>query len=158
MLRVVERPGTPTAVIRETTTWQEYPALWPRLLDEIWQTIRAHDLPAGRNVMRYLDDVPNVEVGVELSGFEAIGRVVPSIFPAGPAATAKGAGDGGGDPGRPRGRRAVRAGAWPGAVRERFEVYDHQRDDATTLQMGGLLALGPAVNPPVEGLTLRQEC
>src|SRR3954451_20317250 len=85
-VRVVEWPGTATAVIRATTTWDQYPALWPQLLDEVWATVRASGLPAGRNVMRYLDDVPNVEVGVELAAFEAVGRVVPSSLPTGPAA------------------------------------------------------------------------
>jgi hypothetical protein len=133
-VRVVERPGTPTAVIRATTTWEEYPALWPGLLDEVWQTVRTHGLPAGRNVMRYLDG-PTVEVGVELADFEAIGRVVPSSLPAGRAATAR----------VPATVEGIRAGHDAvgrfveahglAASSERFEVYDHERGAPGTLQM-----------------------
>jgi effector-binding domain-containing protein len=75
----------PTAVIAATTTWAEYPSLWRELLDEIWRVARADDaIVPGRNVMLYKDDVPNVEVGVEVAQpFAAVGRVVPSTLPAG---------------------------------------------------------------------------
>jgi hypothetical protein len=146
-VRVVEWPGTPTAVIRETTTWEEFPALWGGLLDEVWQTVREHGLPAGRNVMRYLDDVPTVEVGVELSGFEGIGRVLASSLPAGPAATAR----------VPSTRDGIRAGHEAvaryvqahGLTRGggAFEVYDHQRGDPGTLQMDVYWPLGQAATP-----------
>lgn len=60
----------PTAVIAETTTWEAYPRLWPRLLDEVWSAVRPEreTIVPGRNVMLYRDDVPNVEVGVEVAG------------------------------------------------------------------------------------------
>jgi hypothetical protein len=69
----------PTAVIAETTTWAAFPALWPALLGEVWETVRAlPELATGRNVMFYKDDVPNVEIGCEVAGsFAAIGRVAP---------------------------------------------------------------------------------
>ena len=39
---------------------------------------------AGHNVMLYKDDVPNVEVGVQVAGpFPPVGQVVPSVLPAG---------------------------------------------------------------------------
>lgn len=83
---VAERP---TAVIAAETTWEEFPALWRRLLDEIWQAVRSNEAVApGRNVMLYKDDVPHVEIGVEAAGpFAPIGRVVPSTLPPGRAAT-----------------------------------------------------------------------
>jgi hypothetical protein len=58
----------PTAVIAESTTWEAYPELWPRLLDEVWSAVRPRrgEIAPGRNVMLYTDDVPNVEVGVEV--------------------------------------------------------------------------------------------
>jgi effector-binding domain-containing protein len=57
----------PTAVIAATTTWSEYPVLWKRLLDQVWANVRWEGTgPKGRNVMLYHDDVPHVEVGVEL--------------------------------------------------------------------------------------------
>jgi hypothetical protein len=82
----------PTAVVAERTSWAAFPALWPRVLDEVWAAVRSSDgIAPGRNVMLYLDDVPSVEIGVEVAGpFEAIGRVVPSALPAGRAATARG--------------------------------------------------------------------
>ena len=80
----------PTAVVAETTTWPEFPALWPRLLDEVWTAVRTSGwIAAGRNVMLYLDDAGKVEIGVEAAGvFEPVGRVVPSTLPAGRVATA----------------------------------------------------------------------
>jgi effector-binding domain-containing protein len=78
----------PTAVIRATTTWQEFPGLWKTLLDEVWECLRSAGVDGGcRNVMLYRDDVPNVEVGVELTQpCPFTGRVVGSTLPAGRAA------------------------------------------------------------------------
>jgi effector-binding domain-containing protein len=43
------------------------------------------EIAPGRNVMLYKDDVPNVEVGVEVGGsFAPLGRIVASTLPAGP--------------------------------------------------------------------------
>ena len=43
----------------------------------------------GHNVMLYKDDVPNVEVGVQVTGsFDSVGRVTASSLPGGPVATA----------------------------------------------------------------------
>ena len=81
----------PTAVIAETTTWEAYPEVWPLLLDEVWSAVRPrrHEIRPGRNVMLYKDDVPNVEVGVEVSGsFAPVGRIVASGLPAGRVVTA----------------------------------------------------------------------
>ena len=81
----------PTAVIAETTTWEEYPELWPRLLDEVWSAVgpRRTQIAPGRNVMLYKDDVPNVEVGVEVAGpFAPLGRIIASALPAGRVLTA----------------------------------------------------------------------
>ena len=74
-----------TAVIAGITTWDAYPTLWPQLLDEVWSAVRADGSVApGRNVMLYKDDVPSVEVGVEVGApFESIGRVVCSSLPEG---------------------------------------------------------------------------
>ena len=78
----------PTAVIAETTTWPEYPRVWPRLLDEVHAGVQwAGGGRKGRNVMLYLDDRPNVEVGVELDQPASLtGRVVRSSLPAGTVA------------------------------------------------------------------------
>ena len=81
----VATPGQPTAVIAEATTWKAFPTLWPRLLDTVWATVRSNDeITPNRNVMLYLDDVPNVEVGVEVGEpIPDLGRVVASSLPAG---------------------------------------------------------------------------
>jgi len=88
---VVERsvPARKTAVIAATTTWEEYSELWRRLLDEVWTAVRSQGRVApGRNVMLYKDDIPNVEIGVEVGRtFEPIGRVSCSSLPAGRVAT-----------------------------------------------------------------------
>ena len=76
----------PTAVIAETTSWEVYPEVWPRLLDEVWSAVRPRrgELAPGRNVMLYKDDLPNVEVGVEVTGsFAPLGRIIASALPAG---------------------------------------------------------------------------
>lgn len=80
----------PTAVVRAATTWPEFGGLWGRLLGEVWDCLRAGGITRGcRNVMLYLDDVPNVEVGVLLDrSCPLTGRVVASALPAGRAATA----------------------------------------------------------------------
>src|SRR3954453_1875690 len=78
----------PTAVVAATTTWQQFPTLWKGLLDEVWACLRAGGGDRGcRNVMLYRDDVPHVEVGVELSQpCPLAGRVVASTLPAGQVA------------------------------------------------------------------------
>ena len=87
-LELVE-PRT-TAVIGATTTWEEYPRLWPALLDEVWQAVRSSGaIEAGRNVMLYLDQRPRVEVGVEAARpFTPIGSVTYSTLPGGRVLTA----------------------------------------------------------------------
>jgi hypothetical protein len=41
------------------TSWDDFPRLWRRLLDEVWQTVRANTLIVpGRNVMLYKANVP----------------------------------------------------------------------------------------------------
>jgi effector-binding domain-containing protein len=84
---------TPTAMVAAATTWAEFPAMWGPMLDQVWSFLRG-GAPAGlyhhgHNVMLYKDDVPNVEVGVQVGGsFEPAGRVVPSALPGGLVATA----------------------------------------------------------------------
>lgn len=88
-VQIVTTAQTPTAVVAEATSWEEFPQLWRALLTEVWTFLRDSDLTTGRNVMLYKDDSPNVEVGAEVSGsFTGTGRVVPSSLPAGRAATA----------------------------------------------------------------------
>ena len=88
---------TPTAVVAAATTWAEFPSLWGPMLGEVWGFLRggasAGLYKRGHNIMLYKDDVPNVEVGVQVNGsFEPVGHVVPSALPGGLAATATHAG------------------------------------------------------------------
>src|SRR3989442_9750865 len=78
----------PTAVLAATTTWQEYPQLWRRLLDQVHANVHwGGDGRKGRNVMLYHDDVPHVEVGVELDQPARIeAPVIHSVLPAGEVA------------------------------------------------------------------------
>jgi effector-binding domain-containing protein len=77
-----------TAVVAATTTWKEFPTVWKDLLDEVWACLRDGGVHRGcRNIMLYLDDVPHVEVGVELTRpCPLTGRVVASSLPAGKVA------------------------------------------------------------------------
>jgi len=76
---------SPTAVVAATTTWERFPSLWKEMLDQVWAFLRSSDLRTdGHNIMLYKDDVPNVEVGVQVTrSFKPIGQVVPSRLPAG---------------------------------------------------------------------------
>jgi effector-binding domain-containing protein len=86
---VADVAARPTAVVPATTTWPEFPALWRELSGEVWACLRAGGVTRGcPNVMLYLDDVPRVEIGVELRvPCPLTGRVVASSLPAGPVAT-----------------------------------------------------------------------
>jgi effector-binding domain-containing protein len=141
-LRIETVEQRPTAIVAQTTTWKEYPALWRQLLDEVYTFVRERDeLATGiggerwQNVMLYKDDRPDVEVGVLASGrFEPSGRVVPSALPAGEVATAIHRGD------------YAELGVTHDAVREfasargrelagpRWEIYGHWREDPTELE------------------------
>jgi effector-binding domain-containing protein len=91
---VTDVEPTPTAVVVAATTWAEWPRTWGPMLDQVWSFLRG-DPPAGlykhgHNIMLYKDDVPNVEVGVQVNrAFAPAGRVVPSTLPGGLVATAR---------------------------------------------------------------------
>jgi hypothetical protein len=94
--------------------------------------VRSAGVAAGCNVMLYADDVPNVEVGVEVSDpFPPGERVVASALPAGRAARTVDRG-----PPTPEGLAAAHAAVvrWCSAHSERTtgvrrEIYGHWRDD-----------------------------
>ncbi len=90
MVSVITRVAQPTAVVATQTTLTELPTLRPTLLDEVDAFVRGGGATQdGHHVVLYRDDVPNVEVGVQVTGpFEPTGRVVPSTLPAGEVATA----------------------------------------------------------------------
>src|SRR6201993_5040545 len=85
---LVEAESRPTAVVAATTTWPEFPALGGQLLGEVGDCLHAGGIYRGcRNIMLYLDSVPNVEIGVLLDQpCPLTGRVVASALPSGTAA------------------------------------------------------------------------
>ena len=84
---------TPTAVVMAVTNWADFPNLWAPMLDQVWRFLRGSAPEGlwthGHNVMLYKDDVPHVEVGVQVTrSFDPQGSVVPSALPGGLVATA----------------------------------------------------------------------
>jgi effector-binding domain-containing protein len=132
---VADMAPRPTAVVAARTTWREFPTLWKGLLDEVWACLHACGIYSGcRNVMLYRDDVPNVEVGVELSRpCTLTGRVVASELPGGQIARTVHRGP---YAGLAAAHRAVLE--WCAAERRslagpRWEVYGPHRDDPADL-------------------------
>jgi effector-binding domain-containing protein len=137
-VRQVTAPAQPTAVVARVTTWEEYPAVWRELLDEVYSVVRG---PGGsgqarwQNIMLYLDDRPSVEVGVLIEApFTASGRVVESALPAGALATTvhRGPYEGLGDAHRAviewcAARDLARTGV-------RWEIYGHWHEDPEQLE------------------------
>jgi effector-binding domain-containing protein len=84
-ISIVTVPSRPTAVIPAATTWAEFPHVWKTLLDQVHAGMDwAGPGRKGRNVMLYLDDLPHVEIGVELdqpAGFDP--PIIRSRLPAG---------------------------------------------------------------------------
>jgi effector-binding domain-containing protein len=82
----------PTAVIPQTTSWEQFPSLWPELLNEVYAFVRtcpdfgptAGPALRWQNVMLYRDQRPAVEVGVLAPApFTPAGRVIASTLPGG---------------------------------------------------------------------------
>jgi effector-binding domain-containing protein len=93
-VRVARTTECSTAVVKANTTWREFPALWPGLLDEVWAFLRTTPglRTDGHNVMLYRRTSGVVQVAIEVGvqvteHFLPSGRVVPSKLPAAEAAT-----------------------------------------------------------------------
>jgi effector-binding domain-containing protein len=132
---VTDVVARPTAVVAATTTWPQFPLLWKELLDEVWACLRAGGVTRGcRNVMLYLDDVPHVEIGVELSQpCPLTGRVTASTLPAGQVAMTAHRGP---YPGLASAHRTVRE--WCAShgrpIGARWEIYGPHRDNPAELE------------------------
>ena len=86
-VRLEQFPGHALAVVRRRATKAQFASVIPEACGLVWNAIRAHDLKGGRHVAVYLDNVYNLEIGVELDApFTGGGEVVPSSLPAGPVA------------------------------------------------------------------------
>jgi effector-binding domain-containing protein len=110
--------------------------VWSQLLDEVWTCLRANGINRGcRNVMLYLDDIPHVEVGVELhQPCPLTGRVVASTLPAGRVAFTfhRGPYSGLGAAHRAVLDWCASQGLQP--VGTRWEVYGPHRDDPAEME------------------------
>jgi hypothetical protein len=89
-VRLEQVSSRPLAVVRRQASLQQLPRVVPDACGTVWGVVRALPIPgAGRHVALYLDDVINLEVGVELEApFAGHGEVVGSATPAGAVATA----------------------------------------------------------------------
>jgi hypothetical protein len=133
-----------TAVVAETTTWPEYPTVWPRLLDEVYGVVRPRpELSPGdgwHNVMLYKDDRPSVEVGVLASApFEPVGRVVSSQLPGGLVATTTHRGDYAGLAGAHDAVHRFAAEHGHALTGVRWEIYGHGDQDPIEIEICWLL-------------------
>ena len=132
----------PTAVVAQTTTWDEFPRLWRELLDEVYGFVRERaDLATGdggerwQNVMLYTDDRPTVEIGVlAAKPFEPAGRVVASALPGGEVATAIHRGDYAGLGGTHDAVREFATANRRELAGPRWEIYGHWREDPGELE------------------------
>jgi effector-binding domain-containing protein len=87
---IIERTTEcPTGVVKANTTWRKFPTLWPAMLEELWAFLGATPglHTEGHNAMLYRNDIPEVEVAVEVGvqvteSFAALSRVVASTLPA----------------------------------------------------------------------------
>ncbi|WP_195908954.1 GyrI-like domain-containing protein [Microlunatus sp. Gsoil 973] len=91
-VRVHDEPARTTAVRKASTTWSEFPSLWPQLSADVWTCLRAGGVTRGcPNVMLYRDRPDggvDVEIGVELRvPCELTGAVVASTLPGGQVAS-----------------------------------------------------------------------
>lgn len=136
-VRVAVVEERPTAVVAAATTWDRFPTQWKGMLDEVWAFLRQADLrgSAGHNVMLYHDDVPNVEVGVEVEGpFEPNGRVVPSRLPGGKVATTVHQGSYDGLAGAHRAVVQWCADNGLQTAGPKWEIYGHWHDDPARVE------------------------
>ncbi|HUO10572.1 MAG TPA: GyrI-like domain-containing protein [Phycisphaerae bacterium] len=88
-IRIERFAGRPLAVVRRQATMQQLATVIPQACGTVWNALRARGVQgAGRHVAVYLDDIMNLEVGVELDApIAAFGEVVPSMLRAGEVAT-----------------------------------------------------------------------
>ena len=130
-VRVEQFSGRPLAVVRRRATKQELGKVIPEACGTVWSVVRAQQIKgAGRHVAVYLDDVFNLEVGVELEApFSGHGEVVASSLPAGQVATTTHFG-----PYQRLGDAHDAIQQWCTAHRREallpcWEIYDHWRDE-----------------------------
>lgn len=84
-VRIENVQSRPTAVVRRQAFVADLPKVVPEACGYVWNALRAQQVKgAGRNLAVYLDEVINLEVGVEMDGpFAGHGDVIRSATPAG---------------------------------------------------------------------------
>jgi hypothetical protein len=87
-IRVEQAAGIPLAVVRRQCSFPDLGKVIQDACGLVWNAIKAQQVPgAGRHVCLYLDDVFNLEIGVELQApWSGHGEVVGSATPAGTVA------------------------------------------------------------------------
>jgi effector-binding domain-containing protein len=88
-VRLEQHKRHPLAVVRRRASVEELAKIVPEGCGIVWNFVRSQQVAgAGRNVALYLDEVINLEVGVELeTPFASSGEVVGSVTPPGLMAT-----------------------------------------------------------------------
>lgn len=135
-VEIVEIPSTILAVVRQQTTWQALGNTIMASLNTVYDFLKTSAVPQqGHNVVVYLDDVPTIEVGVQVAAvFQSTGTVYCSTTPAGLAATTTHFGS---YQQLPEAHTAIHGwGQEHGRalVRPCWEVYGDWRDDPTKVQ------------------------
>jgi len=144
VLRTAE--ASPTAVVAQETDWQEFPRLWGTLLDEVYVFARGGGTTqTGHNIMLFRDDVPNVEVGIQVDGpFEGSGRVIPSELPAGQVVSTVHRGSYDGLAGAHDAVHAWAAEQGHQLSRTRWEIYGDWHEDPNLMQTEVVWLVAPS--------------
>jgi effector-binding domain-containing protein len=89
-VQLVQSAPQLTAVVRTQAKLVDLPRVVPQLCGEVWSFCKTLQMPRpGRHLALYLDNVMNIEVGVEVyQVFAGNNRVVCSSLPTGTAVTA----------------------------------------------------------------------
>lgn len=87
-IRIEQFPGELLAVVRRRATKQQLGQIIPEACGTVWSGLRQQQIKgAGRHVAVYLDQVFNLEIGVEINqAIGPIGEIVASSLPAGEVA------------------------------------------------------------------------
>src|SRR3954453_21087114 len=126
----------PLAVVRRRASQRQLSVVVPEGCGVVWNFLKAAQIqPRGRNAAVYLDDVINLQVGVEVFGpFTSGSEVVPSATPAGTVATTVNYGP---YPRLAEAHAAIRrwcADHHHSLAGPNWEIYDHWTDDAAKLR------------------------
>jgi effector-binding domain-containing protein len=88
-IRIEQVAECPLAVVRRRASHDQFSTVIPEACGTVWNLVKAQQIPgAGRHIAVYLDQVFNLEIGVELAAPAAVsGELVASSTPGGTMAT-----------------------------------------------------------------------